>query len=967
MCRIAGIIDFSNPNNLNKIAAMRDCMYRGGPDDGGQFADPEFPIAFGVRRLALVDLSQNGHQPMSSPDGDTWISFNGEIYNFREIRGELKQLGHSFHSGTDTEVVLLAWKQWGVECFDRFNGMFGLCIWDKKKQQIILARDHAGMKPLYYFLDTQKKQLFFASEVRAFKQVDNDWPEDPAWRVNLLGYGHLPEPSTTLKNVFSLAKGKYMVVDIPGFSHHIKQWYKPFAGYNNLDKTDAQILLRKTLDKAVLQQLLADAPVGLFLSGGIDSSILTTLAARHIPENLTTLSITFNETAFSEKYYQDILVNQVKCRHHAFNISQALFEESMPDILEAMDQPSNDGINTYLICKYARATGIKAVLSGIGADELLGGYNTADRRKTAGKLRRLPARILGLAANISDDRLKRIAYLQYGGRKSEYLFYRGFYTPDQIAQLLQMDEKEVEAILVNDRNEKPPAPKSSPEYVSDLETDFYMQNQLLRDTDCMSMWHSVEVRMPFLDRNVMELIRQTDPAIRFEKGRPKKWLVDVFKDSLPNEIWNRKKMGFIFPFNIWFRNITVAGACDQRFYLVQKRFLEGNIKWSRYWAWLLCMQAAIRFKPTQKKVLFVTLKTFSFIGGIEKFNRLFSMALQQNAVEANWQVSVISLWDKQADQPYFPAFGFRGFNRNIASFALAFFRATQYYNVIIAGHINLSPFFLLSKLRRRKAKLLLVAHGIEVWQPLTRLQKKYLQTCNAVWCVSRFTAATIENTHQVPAGKSRLFPNTIDPYFIHSATLPGIDTLRRRYSLPAENKIIITITRLASTEKYKGYDEVLRVLPSVMQQCPNTSYLLCGRADEAEEVRIKQIVKELNLQQAVILTGFIEDEELKAHYNLGNTFVMPSRKEGFGIVFIEAAWLGLQVIAGNQDGSADAMLNGQLGELINPGDKEALENAIVSALKNPLSDETKSLHATLVTEHFGFAKFKERQLTYLNE
>jgi asparagine synthase (glutamine-hydrolysing) len=205
-------------------------MLHGGPDDAGIFHAPAVPLSFGVRRLSLLDLSMQGHQPMQTADGRYHIAFNGELYNFADIRRELQQAGHLFHSGTDTEVALKAYVQWGLDCFQRFNGMFALAVYDQTANTLTLARDHAGMKPLYYYFNAQQRQCYFGSEVRSFHQVRPGWPEDEHWRIRFLAYGHMPEPHTTLKHVYSLPKGHYMHIQLDSFQQHTQAWHQPYNG-----------------------------------------------------------------------------------------------------------------------------------------------------------------------------------------------------------------------------------------------------------------------------------------------------------------------------------------------------------------------------------------------------------------------------------------------------------------------------------------------------------------------------------------------------------------------------------------------------------------------------------------------------------------------------------------------------------------------------------------------------------------
>lgn len=584
MCRIAGIVDSYHPPSAEMILLMRDAMQHGGPDDAGIYCDAELRLAFGFRRLSFQDLSPLGQQPMIDDAGEIVLMFNGEIYNFKELRQELLSLGYSFQSTGDTEVILKAYKAWGKECLTRFNGMFAIALLDKRTNTLLLARDHAGIKPLYYFLNNN--QIYFASEIRAFKAVNPNWPENPNWKKYFLLFGHLPEPVTTLQGVVPLPKGTALEIQLDTFQILVWKFFQLHYNYSITDSEEAIVKVREVLTKSVERHLISDAPVGLFLSGGLDSSLLTVLAKRFIPNNLRTLSITFEDKRYTEEHYQELVIKQTNAHHHSYVVSQRDFQQSLPEILNAMDQPSNDGINSYFICKYAREYGLKAALSGIGSDELFGGYPSFNRSRRLAKLSWIP-RFMFHAARLSpDNRLKKISFLGEPSALGEYLFNRGFFTPKQVAELLDCTESEVNDCLISFQKRVPHFTKKldPTERVSYLENNFYLQNQLLKDTDFMSMWHGLEVRVPFLDKELIELVYSIAPNIRYRPAQFKYLLVQAFIDVLPEEIWNRTKQGFTFPFDDWMRHIDFNMNGEDK---LKTQFLAGKIHWSRYWSYHL--------------------------------------------------------------------------------------------------------------------------------------------------------------------------------------------------------------------------------------------------------------------------------------------------------------------------------------------------------------------------------------------
>ena len=593
MCRIAGIVRLHSKPVIEEIDAMRDAMQRGGPDDSGLYIDDELNLAFGHRRLSLIDLSPMGHQPMMDEEKKIIIVFNGEIYNYQSIKEKLIQKGHQFHSTSDTEVIINAYKEWGCDCFALFNGMFALAILDKNKNQLVLARDHAGIKPLYYSIE--KGCLYFASEIRAFKKINVHWQENADWKKYFLLYGHLPEPITTLENVRPLAKGNYTVINLHDLSISAHRFYQPEYQYKINDVDEAVAIVREKLIAAVERHLISDAPIGLFLSGGIDSSLLTIIAKPFLHNNLHTLSIVFDDEKFSEKKYQDIIIHQTGAQHRSYIVTENEFRNSLPDIIEAMDQPSNDGINSYFISKYAKEYGLKAVLSGIGADELFGGYPSFYRNAALIKSKMIPKSLFALANLFLDDKRKKINFLQLKNAMGNYLFNRGFFIPAQIAQLLDCTEKEIWQLLdkvalpefVNELNPQ--------EQVSYTETNLYMQNQLLKDTDYMSMWHSVEVRVPFLDRELMDAVYSIHPSVRYAPSQIKHLLIKAFEKELPAAIWQRPKQGFIFPFENWMKHVEPTDLLSKNFSDLQKGLNAGNTHWSRYWCYLLSTKGKLKF------------------------------------------------------------------------------------------------------------------------------------------------------------------------------------------------------------------------------------------------------------------------------------------------------------------------------------------------------------------------------------
>jgi len=336
-----------------------------------------------------------------------------------------------------------------------------------------------------------------------------------------------------------------------------------------------------------------------------------------------------------------------------------------------------------------------------------------------------------------------------------------------------------------------------------------------------------------------------------------------------------------------------------------------------------------------KKVLFLTLKTFSFTGGIEKVCRVLTRTLYDLSVKDLIEPKSFSMYDRSLDRDakYILKEQFRAFKGNQVLFSLAAVAEGIRSNTVILSHINLLFIALLIKRFSPKTKIILFAHGIEVWRVLKKWKRNFLQKeCDEIWAVSSHTAFEIQERHQVPGNRIKVVHNCLDPFLEIPTDFSKPGELLKRYNLAPSDPVLFTLTRLSSSELYKGYDLVIETIPRLLKSFPALKYIIAGKADLAEKNRLLQLIKEYQVEEHVILPGFVPEEELSDHFLLADVFVMPSRKEGFGIVFIEAAACGCKIIAGNQDGSVDALLNGRLGTLISPTDKNEVLQAITTNL-----------------------------------
>lgn len=584
MCRIAGIVNKKLPVSIleNLVEEMCDLLKHGGPDDGGTFTAANENLVIGNRRLSLLDLTAAGHQPMQYGNRYT-ISYNGEIYNYNTLKDELQTLGAKFVTGTDTEVILAAFAQWGTNCFAKFNGMFAFALWDDETKKIYIVRDAAGIKPLYY--STHTGGLVFASEMRAFKPIPYLQEKNEKVAIYQLAYGFLPEPVTTLKEVTALPKGCFLEYDCNKKSYSLQSFsFFSFSKSINTE-SEAKQLIFDNLSEAVNRQMIADAPIGVFLSGGIDSAIIANLANSKSKNNLHTLSIYFEEEKYSEKKYQDLVAHKLQSKHHSILLTERNFHAHFPAILKAMDMPTCDGINTWFISKFAADEGLKAVLSGVGADELYGGYPSFKRMAKTLAIQNMPNGLLETVAFINPKKLGRFSYLRMEGMRGLYLFLRGHFTTTEIATQLGSYENEIWNTLASTPNSPILHIENKKNKASWLEFNYYMQDQLLRDADIMSMAHGLEIRVPFLDNEVVKPAFAIDGNIKYAGKVGKQLLVNAFDKILPTEIWNRPKMGFSFPFAEWLQNSDYLKALmeSKNAHTIKacNDFLNRKLHWSR--------------------------------------------------------------------------------------------------------------------------------------------------------------------------------------------------------------------------------------------------------------------------------------------------------------------------------------------------------------------------------------------------
>ena len=913
-------------------------MKRGGPDDNGSYIDKINGVALGHQRLSILDLSSSGHQPMLDNQERYVIVFNGEIYNYVQLKSELISKGYLFKSNSDTEVILNGYIEWGSkQLLKRLDGMFAFIIYDKVNSSIIGARDHVGIKPLYYSF--MGGVLYFSSEVKAFKALKPSWQENEDWHVWFLSFGFIPEPHTTLKNVFHLPAGSFIEYNLKNRIYKISIYYNFTFEIKSISTKDAIAKTKDLVSNAVSNHLLSDVPVGVFLSGGLDSSILTTLAqANHVSKSqlIKTLSIYFDDEKYSESKYQKIIQARTGVEHHTYKITEEIYQSEFTTILEAFDQPSVDGVNTYFISKYARELGLKVALSGLGADELFGGYNSFNLQND--KLKKL-SQLISLYSKITNRYPeKKYSFCKRNHWLNNYMLNRGLFISSDVAKITGFSEVEVIKILESYKEPLNFRDLHPLNKVSFVETSVYMKNQLLRDCDYMSMWHGLEIRVPFLDKSIVNFTQSVPPNVKFFKNKKKYLLVEAFKNEIPREIWDRPKQGFGFPFENWVSSNRYLNNQNLVPNFWQRSYKGGKINFSRFFSILLNniffsqAESELNVISNSQNNLFVYLSASSSVGGIQKVNLNILRALKLFEMSSK-KFRALSLHDKFVDSFFFNKWRFKGFNGNRLSFIYHLLNCEIPRNKIIIGHINLLPIIIIFKLRRSKAKFILITHGIEVWEKrgiILRLLMKYV---NEFISVSEYTKNELAKIYGVNEEKIFVLKNSLSPDFTLPQDFNAPKYLLDRYNIN-DRKVVFLLSRITKEDRYKGYLNVIEAISKIKSDIPNVVFLIGGKTEEAEFAFLKRKIVKLNLEDYVKIIGYVEENEVIDHYLIANVFVMPSKKEGFGIGFIEAAAAGIPVIAGNEDGSKEALLNGELGRLVDPNDITQLTLEIKNAILN---------------------------------
>jgi asparagine synthase (glutamine-hydrolysing) len=594
MCGINGILRLSEGApaiDRDELLRTRDAMAARGPDGAGAWTSSDGRVALASRRLAILDLTAAGDQPMASGDGRFHLVLNGEIYNFAELRRELEGEGVRFRSHSDTEVLLALYAREGAAMLGRLRGMYGLAIWDDRDKSLLLARDPLGIKPLY--LSTEAGSLRFASQVKALEAGGAVSREiDPAGLAGFLLWGSVPEPLTLRRAIRALPAGHHLLVEkgLVG---------EPRSQESHQPGSLSPMTPEQAVEDSVTAHLVSDVPVAVFLSAGLDSGLIAALARRHLPEPQATFTLSFDVlagTARDEAPLAAEVARALGTRHVERRVGRADFPRLWRDALAAMDQPSIDGFNTFLVSRAAHEAGLKVVLSGLGGDEVFGSYPSFVDVPRLARTARRTARIPGLAAAwpalarlAAPGRPKLAGLLRYGCTlPGAYFLRRGLFLPEELPAVMGRDAAAaglaaydpvadaagaLAAVAaghgcVSGNGHAPDAWTA----VHELETARYMRNQLLRDADWASMASSVELRVPFVDA----WLRRRLAAHGFEpaRGLGKAELVRRAAPELPAALFARPKTGFYIPVMEWLQPEGAGAPLGEQSRRLALRVLE---------------------------------------------------------------------------------------------------------------------------------------------------------------------------------------------------------------------------------------------------------------------------------------------------------------------------------------------------------------------------------------------------------
>ncbi len=583
MCGILGQVGTKSDNLPLQL------LHHRGPDATGEWQNHD--VQFGHTRLAIIDLSDGGKQPKTDYSGRFSITFNGEIYNFKELKQQLRD--YPFQTQSDTEVILAAYSQFGYHCVNYLKGQFAFAIWDNQQKELYIARDRMGEKPFYYWQN--ENQFCFSSEIRALLYLTN---HSPILRIDSLSeylrFQSVQAPNTLLEGIFQLPAAHYGIFKKGNLTIE-NYWDITQTKQTGSDLFEIKKTIKNKLSQSVHLQMLSDVPLGAFLSGGIDSSAIVALMAEQSEQRIDTFSIGFKEAQFDESQYARVIAQKFNTRHHEIILNANDFKNRIPDILSKVDNPSGDGPNTFIVSEAVKKRGLTVALSGLGGDELFAGYDGFKRfyhLQQFSKPWKWSFGLRKMGSTAFKGKQKELLELPTASITNFYPLQRSVFSVSEVAALVpNSTNKNTYLESVNTGA----LPILSQYSVAELTG--YTQSVLLKDTDQMSMANSLEVRVPFFDHDLIEYVLGIPDAIKYPTFA-KSLLVESLHPLLPDEIVHRPKMGFSFPWEDWLRG-DLKAYCEQQLQALSNRgilsksgveqlwnrFLnrDKDVKWSKIW------------------------------------------------------------------------------------------------------------------------------------------------------------------------------------------------------------------------------------------------------------------------------------------------------------------------------------------------------------------------------------------------
>jgi len=963
MCGINGILRIDPegpPIDREEVLRTREAMAARGPDGAGLWVSPTGEIALASRRLAILDLSAAGAQPMASADGRYHIVFNGEIYNFAELRVELEREGCQFASKSDTEVLLALYARRKGGMLRALRGMYAFAIWDADDRTLLLARDPYGIKPLYY---SQSGGMFrFASQVKALERggsIALDVSE--AGLVGFLLWGCVPEPFTIRRSVRALPGGHFIVIE-QGQARPPAPFFH-FGGNDEPEGGDVDTALSET-SRA---HLVSDVPVALFLSGGMDSALVGALAMRHLREPPVSFTLTFDEfagTPLDEGPMARRVADVLGTRHVERRVRGGEFRELWPEMMGAMDQPSIDGLNTFVVSRVAREAGLKVVLSGLGGDELFGGYGSfaaIPKLLRIGPLLR-PARDLWPVLARVWSRHPKLAHVtRYADTlPSAYLLRRCLFLPEELPSALDPTVArdglaqyepiaELESLLRDYRSRSGDNGIDPWIAVHVLESLKYMRNQLLRDSDWASMANSLELRVPLVDTRLRATVAEHD----FEPARSqgKRAMVRRIAPELPGDLFARRKSGFAMPVLQWVAGVPLHGRSSQWGWqsrvLALRVLREFGVECEET-ALPAGLRALAHVGPPRRRAKSMSVATSSgngldsdsravllllsnlqgAYGGIPSFNRALVQALAALGRSHRTRIRILALMDRpgDGDEPRIELDGlaYEAFGSNRVRFALRAIAEGWRSRTVIVGHVNFSPLALLSG----TSQAYLVVYGVDAWRRFGALSRLSFRRFRRILAISAYTRDTMARLNGLRPERFVIVRTVLDP--AHEQERRPLD--RGGLNLPP-GPMLLSVARLDRTERYKGIGDVIGSLPRILERWPDAFYVIAGDGDDRSD--LEALAASTGVSPRVRFVGAVSDSVLTSYYRAADVFVLPSGKEGFGIVFLEAMYQGRPCVGGAAGGTPEVIAEGATGFLVTPGDRDALTGRLIQLLSDP--------------------------------